>query len=126
MLSFLLLLLAGCPNPEPTDSSSIACGTALTCTGSDVCVEQIDPAVCENREDTGVACPDGTTASQCGGAGLACCCGPTPDPTWQCWDAAACGDAPTCDCVVDACPSGMGCAEVEASGVFQCEELAKP
>lgn len=129
MLPALLLILTGCPAPPPTDTTAgIPCGTTLTCTGDDVCVEQLDPPDCADREDTGVACPEGTTPSQCGGAGLPCCCGPTPEPTWQCWDATACGDAPTCDCVADACPSNMTCTASgsETSGVFQCEEPAMP
>ena len=123
----LLFLLLACPPSKQDDTGAtttepLVCDT-LSCSGTDLCVQTLLPAECTNREDTGVACPEGTTPSMCGGAGIACCCEPAPDPTWECQ---ACGATPSCDCVT--CTAGTECMErASASGrEFVCEELPMP
>jgi hypothetical protein len=129
-MTLLLLFFAGCPPAKtpPDTAGGVACGSALTCGADEVCVQENYPADCENRTDTGAACPEGTTATRCGGAGMPCCCGPTPDPSYQCYAPSGCGDVATCDCVSAACPSGKACTAVgsETSGLFLCEELPVP
>lgn len=78
----MLLLLLACPptktdDTSTTDTTPFACD-ALSCAETDLCVRQDYPAECTNREDTGAACPEGTTATMCGGAGIPCCCEPAP------------------------------------------------
>jgi hypothetical protein len=119
----LVLLLGGCP-PTTTDAT---CGE-LTCTGGEVCLQESYEPECTNREDTGAACPDGTTATMCGGAGMPCCCGPDPARTSACIDPGACGATPTCDCLGDICPEGKMCVEQAADGGTEllCEPMPKP
>lgn len=131
MSELLLLLLAGCPDSEPPSDSSgadFACGDTLTCTSTQVCVADHYPAECEDRTDTGAPCPEGTTATRCGGAGMPCCCEPAPEPIYRCEDASACGDTPTCDCLGEVCPASLACmSQASESGrTFVCEELPKP
>lgn len=124
MLYLLLLACTGTPDSTtPIKTETMACGT-LACKATEVCLEESYPPECENRTDTGVDCPEGTTASMCGGAGFPCCCGPAPEMTYACVDASACGN--TCDCIE--CPTGKACIPVgsESSGVFLCEELPMP
>lgn len=118
----MLLLLACVLTPDSKDSTGtpLACDT-LTCGGDEVCVvEQYEP-VCQNLDDTAGACPDGTTRSMCGGAGIPCCCEPTPAPTYSC---AECSGEPSCDCVT--CPADKACEATGTAGTFQCAELPKP
>ncbi len=120
----LLLLLLACTASKPTDDSvGQSCGL-LNCNAAESCLQESYEPTCENRTDTGAPCPEGTTASMCGGAGIACCCEPPPEMTYQCVDATACGN--TCDCI--SCPGDKACISVgsESSGVFLCEELPKP
>lgn len=135
MRLLLVLLLAGCPtakapgdSADPADTARFACGDTLTCAATEVCVADQYPATCTDRTDTGAPCPDGTTATQCGGAGLPCCCEPTPAPVYRCHDASACGDPPTCDCLVDVCPASLACTSraSETGRAFLCEEPSKP
>jgi hypothetical protein len=127
----LLPLLAACLGTPPDSSGEtagapLACGAALSCEADDVCVaERYEPA-CDARADTGAACPDGTTATLCGGDGHPCCCAPAPEETYTCQGAAACGDTPSCACVT--CPGDKACTEraSETGREFVCEELAKP
>ncbi len=123
-MNLLLLLLLGCPTNGSDDSpASLACGTSLTCTGQQVCVREDYVPECGTRADTGVDCPEGTTPSQCGGAGVPCCCGPLPDPTYQCYEPTGCDEAPTCDCVADACPADKMCSAVlDTTRQFACAE----
>ncbi|MDP2316381.1 MAG: hypothetical protein Q8P41_26015 [Pseudomonadota bacterium] len=122
----LLLLLAGCPPTDtPEDTATLACGT-LTCTGAEVCIQESYEPECENRTDTGAACPEGTTASMCGGAGIPCCCGAAPEQTYSCHDAGTCGDTPACDCLGDVCPEGKECMGSGSESVFTCSEPPKP
>jgi hypothetical protein len=123
----MLLLLLACPptktdDTSTTDTTPFSCDT-LSCAETDLCVRQDYPAECTNREDTGAACPEGTTATMCGGAGIPCCCEPAPVSTFTCQ---ACGDTPSCECVT--CESGTDCMEqASTSGrEFVCEELAMP
>ncbi len=135
MRPFGLLILAACTGHPATDGTTrdtdvpaIACGAALTCTGGKVCVEESEPPVCEARQDTDAPCPEGTTESLCGGAGYACCCGPTPPMTYQCYAPTGCGDTVRCDCVAAACSEGKWCTGVssETSGIFLCEDPPVP
>lgn len=123
---FVLLALAGCPS-SPVDDvppDPIACGT-LSCTGGDVCLEEVYEAACTSREDTDAACPEGTTENLCGGVGYACCCEPAPPATYACVAATGC-DPASCDCLT--CPEGKGCTAMvsETSGQFRCEPYAVP
>lgn len=125
----LLLLLIGCPLGKETGDStpdspapSFECGET-TCAGTDVCVEERLPAACENLYDSGAECPEGTTRTKCGGAGIPCCCEPAPDPTYTCQ---ACGETPSCDCVT--CATDLWCVQLssETSRNFACERPDKP
>lgn len=116
------LLLLGClTSPSPEDSvRGLACDSR-SCGAGNVClVESYEPA-CTNLADTGETCPDGTTRSMCGGAGIPCCCGATPDETFSC---ATCDGEPSCDCVT--CPGDKACEATTEAGVFRCAELPKP
>lgn len=118
MLFFLACVLT--PDSKDTAESPVACDT-LTCSGTDVCVMEEHEHVCQTLEDTAAGCPDGTTATMCGGAGIPCCCEPTPAPTWSC---AACGEVASCDCVT--CPGDKVCEATGTEGTFRCAELPKP
>ncbi|MES2638391.1 MAG: hypothetical protein V4850_02885 [Myxococcota bacterium] len=125
------LLLVGCPTadkPDSSDTDPLACGEALTCDATAVCVRDSHEPDCEDRADTGAPCPEGTTASMCGGAGMPCCCGATPEPTYRCYEAGTCGESPTCDCLGAVCGESEGCSSVgsETSRLYACDELPKP
>lgn len=122
-MTFLLLLLCCTVAETKDDSSGKSCGS-LSCKPGESCLQESYPPACENRADTGTPCPEGTTATLCGGAGIACCCEPPPEMTYQCIDATACGNS--CDCI--SCPEGKACTTVgsQTSGVFLCEELPMP
>lgn len=131
MRSLLLLVLVACAGPATTDDTGtgpIACGAALTCGGGAVCVQEAFAPSCQTRLDTAVACPEGTTESMCGGAGMPCCCAPAPPMTYRCYEPAGCGTVPACDCVQAACSPDKQCMGVtsETSGIFRCEEPAAP
>lgn len=123
MRLLLVLILAGCP-PTKRDTGA-PCGEEA-CGLTQVCLQESFPPECQNRDDTGAACPDGTTATRCGGAGIPCCCGPAPALAEACLDAPACGATPTCDCLGDVCPDGKECHTTGDARVFLCEELPKP
>lgn len=87
-----------------------ACGSDLTCGEGTVCV--VDETSADCTADTGDArhpCPAGTLPSQCGGAGVPCCCGPKPPNVYRCVEAPDCGDTPACDCVESVCPEDRVC-----------------
>ena len=122
-LLLLLPLLFGCPGEKDT-GGAIACGASLTCTSPAVCVRQDIEAVCENREDTATPCPDGTTESMCRGAGIACCCEPTPASTYSCFETSSCSDPIGCDCVEAACSESTDCEA--GDGFYVCHALPMP
>lgn len=129
MRPLILLLAVACSTTPSTDGADpIVCGPELTCTGDRICLQERFPPTCTDRQDTDVACPEGTTESMCGGDGHPCCCGPTPANTYQCLDASTCGAVPTCDCVGEACPSEKQCSSLvsETSGMFTCEDWPVP
>lgn len=118
----MLLLLACVLTPDSTDPvvATVACDT-LSCGTDEVCiVEEYEPA-CENLYDTGMSCPEGTTLTMCGGAGIACCCEPPPPASYSC---ASCTSEPSCDCVT--CPADKACEATGTTGTFRCAELPKP
>lgn len=130
---FILCFLLACDDKSDGDSSTTAtgalsCGSALRCADSEVCIEQTHPEVCTDRSDTAEECPEGSTATRCGGIGTPCCCEPAPDSTYRCYDASLCAEPATCDCAAAACEESSGCAAVgdDASRLFRCEQLAMP
>jgi hypothetical protein len=64
---------------------------------------------CSPAPDDAGTCPDGTTASLCGGIGYACCCAPPPPPTYACVKAGGCSGERTCECLGITCPDGKMC-----------------
>lgn len=123
----VLLLLFACTSGSPKDSGAISCGE-LSCEGETVCLRETYSPECVNRVDTAEPCPEGTTPSMCGGAGIPCCCEPAPAATYQCVSASACSAEPACDCLGEVCPEDKECTSVSSptSGLFSCDELAKP
>jgi hypothetical protein len=115
----LLLLLACRMSADPVVSSSRPCGD-ISCADGAVCVEERYEPPCSDLTDTGAACPDGTSRTFCGGAGMPCCCGEAPAPTYAC---APCDGASGCDCVT--CADGKWCSASAVSGVV-CEAPAVP
>jgi hypothetical protein len=106
---------------------AIACGTQLTCTGSDVCIEEVyEPTNCTSLMPPDVACPGDKLQTFCGGAGEICCCDAPAPSTFTCDAGAGCGATVDCTCLT--CPMGKQCIAVgsETSGMFRCEEPPKP
>lgn len=102
-MAWLLPLLLACGRDTSTPEDAFACGGA-SCPQDTLCVETTYDPSCVDLTDTGSACPDGTTRTLCGGAGLPCCCGEAPAPTYTCQ---ACYGTPSCDCVT--CDDGKMC-----------------
>lgn len=104
----------------------VDCGDALTCEAGDVCIVEPNEPDCTNL-GKGESCPEGTTETSCGGAGIPCCCGPTPPPDHRCTSGAACdGELPTCECL-EPCTDGDQCVGLGISEyAFQCEPSAMP
>ncbi len=104
----------------------VDCGDDLTCDAGSVCIVEPNEPECTNLGE-GESCPKGTTETNCGGAGIPCCCGPTPPPDHRCLDASACGGAlPSCDCL-DPCTADDSCIALASSEyAFQCEPLPAP
>lgn len=104
----------------------VECGDALTCEAGDVCIVEPNQPECTNL-GKGETCPKGTTETNCGGAGIPCCCGPTPPPDYRCTSGAPCGgDLPSCECL-DPCTGVDECIALAANEyTFQCEPPAKP
>ncbi len=103
-------------------SVDVPCGEAI-CSGGDYClVIPIAPAC--TPLDEGNMCPEGTTETQCGGAGLPCCCGETPPPETSCVAPEGCeGEVPSCACLVEPCEVGRDCVDTATPGEILCEEL---
>ncbi len=123
-----LWLLVGCLvgvslGCDKSEDEPIPCGEQLSCAGDEVCVEDRIDASCSSMEE-GAACPDGTTAGQCGGAGLPCCCAPPPASEYRCEPAGACGGEPACACLPGLCTDDKDCEQKdEGSPQFACESL---
>lgn len=102
-----------------TGATGPTCGT-LTCAGGEVCVvDETDPT-CTALPD-GQTCPAGTTQSQCGGIGYACCCGQDPPDNYRCASASGCSGTPACDCLGLTCPTDQMCMAYGGSGAeFHC------
>lgn len=101
------------------------CGDALTCTGTQACVVTVLEPVCTNKANEADPCPPGTMDAMCGGAGIACCCEPTPPPDHACVDAAACGGTVSCACLPQACDLGGQCTDTGV-GEVTCSPLPAP
>lgn len=101
------------------------CGDTLTCTGTQACVVTVLQPACTNKANPADPCPPGTMDSMCGGAGLPCCCEPTPLPEHACVDAAACGGTVSCACLPQACDLGAECMD-SAAGEVTCAPLPAP
>ena len=104
-----------------TGGEPFPCGE-LECAAEQTCLLFPQEPECTNKDEN-QPCPRGTTESQCGGAGLPCCCGPTPPTVSECIDP-VCEGPVDCACLVDVCvPS---CTPSAAPNVFICEELPAP
>jgi hypothetical protein len=101
-------------------AASVACGDAdLTCGPTEVCVEETNEPDCTNLDNEADPCPDGTTKTNCGGAGIPCCCGPTPPSDYRCASSTLCAGAIDCECVAP-CTGEDFCDQL-ADGTFRCE-----
>jgi len=113
-----------------TGDVDVPCGDGglLTCSGGDVCVEDVLDPECTNLEDPDGMCPAGQTMTQCGGAGLPCCCLPPPPSEFRCHTPAECDGPATCECLVEVCTDGRACTPLGADPehFFRCESLPKP
>ena len=112
---------------DPTTTSEtggdpIPCGE-LKCVGGEVCLTFPQDANCTNLEE-GESCPEGTQETQCGGAGLPCCCEPTPPALRECVLPEGCGDPVDCACLAELCVPE--CGMTGTPGVFICEEPQPP
>ena len=88
----------------------VPCGDALTCTGTDVCIQQNvcgGPAQCNDVPDGG-QCPPGSTFRETCATGRPACVPDCPPPTFQCKPKpAACTGAVNCSCLgASFCPLG--------------------
>jgi hypothetical protein len=105
-----------------TGGEPIDCGES-ECAADQACLTFFTPPMCMNKfEDE--PCPDGTTEAHCGGAGIPCCCGPTPAPVYECVATSACGELVDCACLADVCVPD--CSATAAARVFYCQEPAAP
>lgn len=107
---------SGMTSTDDTGGEPIACGE-LECAADQACLTFPQEPMCTNLND-GEQCPPDTTEAQCGGAGVACCCGPTPPTIYECVDP-DCEGPVDCACLVDVCiPECMPTATPE---VFICQ-----
>jgi hypothetical protein len=111
-----------------TGDIDVPCGDALTCTSGDVCIEDAFDPECTNLEDPEGMCPDGQTMTQCGGAGLPCCCLPPPASEFRCVTPTGCDGPTTCECLGEVCTDGRECTSLGADPehLFRCESPPKP
>lgn len=104
-----------------TGSEPIPCGD-IECAPDQACLTFPQEPACSDNPDE-EPCPPGTTAAQCGGAGLPCCCEPPPPPVTECVDP-ACDGPVDCNCLVDVCVPT--CTPSATAGVFICEPPPAP
>jgi hypothetical protein len=104
-----------------TSGESIPCGE-IECAADQACLTFPQEPMCTDKPED-QPCPRGTTETQCGGAGLPCCCGPTPAAVTECVDP-ACEGPVDCDCLADVCTPT--CTPSVTAGVFICEAPARP
>ncbi len=104
-----------------TGGEAIPCGD-IECAANQTCLTFPQAPMCMDKPDA-QPCPRGTTEAQCGGAGLPCCCGPTPATLTECVDPDCAGPV-DCACLVDVCIPA--CTPTGTPGVFVCEELPAP
>jgi hypothetical protein len=105
-----------------TGGESFACGD-IDCAADQACLTFGQQPMCENKQDD-QPCPEGTTETLCGGAGIPCCCGPTPASIYQCTATTECGEIVDCGCLAEVCtPQCWATADAK---VFICEEGPAP
>lgn len=107
----------------------LPCGDALMCTGGDVCVEDAIEPECTDLEDPKGMCPDGQNMTNCGGAGIPCCCLPPPPSEYRCVTPSECVGPADCDCLGEAvCTEGRMCIAlgVDPEHYFLCESPPVP
>ncbi len=111
-----------------TGDIDVPCGDALTCTSGDVCIEDAFDPSCTNLEDPEGTCPEGQTMTQCGGAGLPCCCLPPPPSEFRCVTPTNCDGPASCDCLGEVCTEGRQCTSLGADPehLFRCESPPAP
>lgn len=105
-----------------TTGTPLACGE-IECGPDEACLTFPQQPNCQDLME-GEMCPEGTTETQCGGAGLPCCCEPTPPPIYMCTPTDACGDSIDCTCLADVC-TPMCTATADAL-VFVCDAPPPP
>lgn len=104
-----------------TGGEAIPCGE-IECAANQACLTFPQDPACTDLVE-GEACPPNTTETQCGGAGLPCCCEPPPPTLYECVDP-ACEGPVDCTCLADVCiPS---CSATAAPDVFICETPPAP
>ncbi|MGB1013462.1 MAG: hypothetical protein ACPG4T_04945 [Nannocystaceae bacterium] len=113
-----------------SESDTNASDGAVACGGSDclpgeVCLHQFVGPTCTNKENPDDMCPEGQQDTNCGGAGIPCCCEPGPGPTMTCDPASNCDGAITCACLAEACGVENLCGD-QGDGVFFCEPAPAP
>ena len=115
---------------EVSESDTNASDGAVACGGSDclpgeVCLHQFVGPTCTNKENPDDMCPEGQQDTNCGGAGIPCCCEPSSGPTMTCDPASNCDGAITCACLAEACGVENLCSD-QGDGVFFCEPAPAP
>ena len=107
-----------------TTSVVVACGPSLHCSAPEVCVID-DPVPACTKLTKGATCPESAPQQQCAtGVELYdCCCIPAAAIAYRCVSAAACGDAPACECTPTGCLEGLECQpDRSAARTFHCGE----
>lgn len=109
------------------NTANIPCGDT-ECSVGQLCERESFAPSCTNLDNPDDDCPAGETKTQCGGAGIPCCCGPTPPATFTCIPTknSCATHPPTCDCIE--CDPGEDCATIGSvdSGVLECSAPPAP
>jgi hypothetical protein len=100
----------------------VVCGDGQVCDAGDVCVEEVFDPPCDNYDPKVEMCPVDTVPSQCGGAGIPCCCGPADPSVFTCLTPTDCTGTPDCECLGDICEGEKMCQELgsKTGATFQC------
>ena len=99
------------------------CGE-MQCFVGEVCLTFPQAPTCSPKAED-QPCPEGTTESQCGGAGLPCCCEPPPPTIYECREPpSSCGEPADCACLAEVCVPA--CEMSAQPNVFICEEPPAP